>query len=385
MIRRGRYGKVYTVWVCAAPVVNIGDYETILQVLVRDGAINSKRYEAPFLCVARTDKNDGHVYGTMMANGQIWEEHRKFTLRVLKQLGVGRGIIEDRILDELDYQTAEIDKRLVNNNTATLEFNRISDLFVGNTINSILFGYRFDEENYAKFHAVKAPLDDAFASMTGLHNFMPDFIKYIPVLKRMHQHIIQPQERVLEFAIEEVKKRVESIKEGTWSIEGEPHDFLDAYLQEQELVATNQKTWDTFSDFALYNDIVDIWTAGQETTSLTLNWAFILLTRHPDVIEKCRAEVLALTHGHRHINMVDRDKTPYMNATITEIMRRGHILNLNMARETTVDCKFGAYTVSAGTVFTPNASLVLMDEAIFEDPEKFCPERFVENPKLEDS
>ncbi|CAJ0928098.1 unnamed protein product, partial [Mesorhabditis belari] len=370
-----KYGKVFTLWLGPMPTVNICDYEVMYDVFVRRGNEHSRRYEVPFLCLPRSD-NSGKIHGVMMSNDDLWNEHRKFIVRVLKNFGIGKGIIEDRIMDEFERQFAGVEKKM-ENGSATIDFSKLVDLCIGNTINRIIFGYRFDEDNYKNFHSVKVPLDEAYANVTTFHNFLRSWFKSLPYLNKFYDNIMIPQEKVLKFAEMEAKKRHEAIENGTYSLEGEPMDFIDAYLMEQRRLGGNETT---MNDFGLYTDILDLWVGGQETTSLTLNWAFIFLLRHPEVVEKCRKEIHMATDGIRDVRVSDKESTPYVNATITEILRLSHILNLNLMRETIGESKFGDYTVPAGTKFSPVVSVIMMDPKNFEQPNQFRPERFIENP-----
>lgn len=39
-----------------------------------------------------------------MANGQEWQEQRRFTLQTLRDFGLGKNVMEERVLLELDYR-----------------------------------------------------------------------------------------------------------------------------------------------------------------------------------------------------------------------------------------------------------------------------------------
>ena len=42
--------------------------------------------------------------GVFAANGQHWQEQRRFALHTLRNFGLGRNIMEDRIMLEVDYR-----------------------------------------------------------------------------------------------------------------------------------------------------------------------------------------------------------------------------------------------------------------------------------------
>uniref|UniRef100_A0A915LWT0 Cytochrome P450 n=1 Tax=Meloidogyne javanica TaxID=6303 RepID=A0A915LWT0_MELJA len=74
----------------------------------------------------------------------------------------------------------------------------------------------------------------------------------------------------------------------------------------------------------------------------------------------------------------DRTKLSYTNAVVNETQRLSNLLPLNLTRVANKDVKIGGHNLKAGTVVIPQISTVLFDEGIFPDPEKFIPERFLD-------
>ncbi|RCN25066.1 hypothetical protein ANCCAN_29224 [Ancylostoma caninum] len=62
--------------------------------------------------------------------------------------------------------------------------------------------------------------------------------------------------------------------------------------------------------------LLDLWTAGQETTTVTLKWAFAYLLLHPQVKTRIEKELLSITKGQRLLSITDRPNTPYYSAVI---------------------------------------------------------------------
>ena len=68
--------------------------------------------------------------------------------------------------------------------------------------------------------------------------------------------------------------------------------------------------------------------AGSDTTSNTLNWAMLYMAQNPDVLKRVQRELdtQASTTGTKVRKMNDRRNTPYTEATLHEIQRKGNIL-----------------------------------------------------------
>ena len=72
------------------------------------------------------------------AYGQSWRELRRFTIKALRDFGVGKTSLEEKVATEVDALTAY----LKNTDGKPLAFNRPIQKLVGNVIFGIMFGKR---------------------------------------------------------------------------------------------------------------------------------------------------------------------------------------------------------------------------------------------------
>ncbi|KAK6760753.1 hypothetical protein RB195_021994 [Necator americanus] len=70
-------------------------------------------------------------------------------------------------------------------------------------------------------------------------------------------------------------------------LDGEPRDFMEAYLRE---VRRNPEH-DHIRRRSLCFVAADLWTGGMETTVTTMRWAIIYLVYHPSVLIRCQMEL----------------------------------------------------------------------------------------------
>ena len=73
-------------------------------------------------------------------NGSEWKEHRRFTLQMLRDLGFGKGSMEDRIVDEISYLTQHID----NSEGHPVDIHNLLIPSMSNNICQLVFGHRYD-------------------------------------------------------------------------------------------------------------------------------------------------------------------------------------------------------------------------------------------------
>ena len=90
-------------------------------------------------------------------------------------------------------------------------------------------------------------------------------------------------------------------------------DFIDVYLV--EMMKGSNPNFDMES---LELTCLDLFKAGAETSSTTILWIILFLTRYQEVQERCHQEVAAVT-GEEAPAL--RHKLPYCQAVIMEVQR----------------------------------------------------------------
>jgi cytochrome P450 len=132
------------------------------------------------------------------------------------------------------------------------------------------------------------------------------------------------------------------------------------------LVGARHEDGSPMSDSEIRDELLTLLVAGHETTATALSWAMERLSRHPEKLERLRAEVLA-------------GEEAYLTATIQETLRLRPVIVL-VIRKLAEPVEIGGYEVPAGAAITPSIHLVHRNPAIYPEPERFLPERFLETP-----
>jgi cytochrome P450 len=120
------------------------------------------------------------------------------------------------------------------------------------------------------------------------------------------------------------------------------------------------------SDAEIRDELLTLLVAGHETTATALSWAMERLTRHPEKLERLRAEVEA-------------GGEEYLTATIQETLRLRPVIVV-VLRKLTEPVELGGYELPAGASVAPCIHLIHRDPEIYPEPNSFRPERFLENP-----
>ncbi|XP_062959118.1 cytochrome P450 2C9-like isoform X2 [Cynocephalus volans] len=128
------YGPVFTVHFGMKPVVVLYGYEAVKEALIDMGEEFSGRGSSPV--VERTNKGHGIIF----SNGKRWKETRRFSLMTLRNFGMGKRSIEDRIQEEGRCLVEELRKT----NASPCDPTFILGCAPCNVICSIIFQNRFD-------------------------------------------------------------------------------------------------------------------------------------------------------------------------------------------------------------------------------------------------
>ena len=120
------------------------------------------------------------------------------------------------------------------------------------------------------------------------------------------------------------------------------------------------------SDRELRDELMTLLVAGHETTATALSWAVELLARHPAELDRLETEVGA-------------GSDDYLDAVIKETLRLRPVIAL-VLRKLVEPMEIGGRLLPAGASVAPSIYLVHRRPDIYPEPERFRPERFIEQP-----
>ncbi|XP_078429937.1 geraniol 8-hydroxylase-like [Wolffia australiana] len=158
----------------------------------------------------------------------------------------------------------------------------------------------------------------------------------------------------------------------------EPEDFMDVVLD-----AMSAKELDRPTVEAL---LLDLFAAGSDTSSSTVEWAMAELLRNPKAMERAREEVAAAMDGSGEDAVGESDiaRMPYLQAVVKETLRLHPPAPLLIPRRASATVDLAAddeskssYTIPAGTRIMVNAWAIGRDPTTWgSDADLFRPERF---------
>lgn len=132
------------------------------------------------------------------------------------------------------------------------------------------------------------------------------------------------------------------------------------------------------SDEEIRDEILTLVFAGHETTGIALAWALYWMAKYPKIQARAREEVQALSRfDSLEGGLNDKKGLPYLTAICWESLRLNPV-PVDITRRLSQNHEFQGYRLRAGTILTASPYLLHMDGSIYPDPERFSPERFLD-------
>ncbi|XP_016460992.2 cytochrome P450 81C13-like [Nicotiana tabacum] len=144
----------------------------------------------------------------------------------------------------------------------------------------------------------------------------------------------------------------------------------------ETLLSLQQSEPEFYTDDLIKSLLVVLFVAGTETTSMTIQWAMRLLLAHPQAFQKLRSEIDSKVGNKRLLNESDLAKLPYLHCVINETLRLYPPVPLLLPHYSSENCTVAGYQVPKHTILMVNAWAIHRDPKLWDEPEKFKPERF---------
>jgi cytochrome P450 len=207
-----------------------------------------------------------------------------------------------------------------------------------------------ERERIDRLRAALIPIMD----LAAFGFFMPSFLRHDFGRYSPWGQLRRRLRRADELLYEEIerRRRDQDLEERT--------DVLSLLLRARD------EDGEPMSDVELRDELMTMIAAGHETTATGLAFAFDLLLRNPEVLSRLRDELTG-----------DASDT-YLNAVVTESLRVRPVIDA-AERTLTKPRVIGGYELPAGIRVYPGIVLVQHREDLYPEPQRFRPERFLDN------
>ncbi|XP_027341752.1 cytochrome P450 71D9-like [Abrus precatorius] len=303
---------------------------------------------------------------TFSPYGSYWRQMRKictFELLTAKRVESFQSIRQE--------EASNLVKEICLNEGSSINLTKfINSTSYGLTSRLALGGKTEDQEAYI------ALMDDVSKVVAGFS--IADLFPSIGVLKvltrikskaeKLHQEVDRILEKILRCHMEP-----SSETKGTKEKEGE--DLVDVLLKLQK----QNNLEHPLSNSVIKAIMLDIFSAGSDTSSKTIEWAMSELVKNPSVMEKAQAEVRRVYNEKGYVDEQILHELKYLRSVIKETLRLHPPVPLLLPRECYERCEINGYEIPAKSKVIVNAWSICRDPNYWNEAEKFYPERFLDS------
>ncbi|KAK1414224.1 hypothetical protein QVD17_29966 [Tagetes erecta] len=360
-----KYGEIMQLKFGSRNVV-VGSSAEIAKILLKTQDLN-------FACRPKTAAGKYTTYNysdmTWSPYGPYWRQARKMCLVVL---------FSAKRLESYEYirveETNALLKSLFEANGNEIRLKDLLSTVTLNVISRMVLGKRYldeSEDSIVSPDEFRKMLDELFL-LNGVFNigdFIPwtGFMDLQGYVKRM-KVVSKKFDRFLEHVLDEHNAR--RIAEGEKFVARDMVDLLMQVADDPDLdVKIERNGVKAFTQ--------DLLAAGTESSATTIEWAISEILKKPEIFQKATEELDRVIGKNSWVQEKDLPNLPYIRAIATEAMRLHPVAPMLVPRRTREDCKVAGYDITEGTQVFVNIWSSMRDPKSWDQPEDFCPERFI--------
>ncbi|KAM7091722.1 uncharacterized protein J5F26_011102 [Ciconia maguari] len=366
-----KYGPIFTLHFGFQKVVVLTGYEVVREALVNYTEEFVDRPSIPIFDQIQNGNGTREMSGggregrhrLFFSIGELWRTTRRFTVSSMRNLGMGKKMIEGRIFEELHF-LIEMIKSFKGEPFSLTSFNcaPINITFI------MLFGDRFDYKD-PTFVTLLRLIDEVMILLGSPYLSYFNFYPFLGFLFKTHKIMLGKIEDVRVILRQYMKASREDINENS------VRSYIDALIFKQQ--EEKNKKDSLFHDDNLIASILDLVMAGTETIATTLQWAILLMMKYPEIQKKVQEEIGRTVKAGSWATYEDRKNMPFTNAVLHEVQRFITLLP-HVPRCTAVDTHFRGYFLPKGIIVIPSLTSVLLDKTQWETPHQFNPNHFLD-------
>uniref|UniRef100_A0A0E0CY10 Cytochrome P450 n=1 Tax=Oryza meridionalis TaxID=40149 RepID=A0A0E0CY10_9ORYZ len=364
----GRYGPLMTLRLGTVTTVVASSPGAARDILQRHDAAFSARSVPD---AARACGHDGFSMGMLPPSSALWRALRRVCAAELfapRSLDAHQRLRRDKVRQLVSHVA-----RLARDGAA-VDFGRAAFTASLNLLSSTIFSADLADFGDARAESSVGDLRDLISEFTivvGVPN-VSDFFPGVAPLdpQRLRRRVARVFERLQAVFDGHIERRLRDRAAG----EPPKNDFLDALLDYR-----SPEDGRGFDRPTLQFLFTDLFSAGSDTSAVTVEWAMAQLLQNPPTMAKAREELARVIGSKQEIEESDISQLKYLEAVVKETLRLHPPAPFLLPHQAETTTQVGGYTVPKGTRVLVNVWAIGRDSKVWSDPDKFMPERFLQS------
>ncbi|CAG8637654.1 17450_t:CDS:10 [Funneliformis caledonium] len=309
--------------------------------------------------------------GIVFANGDKWRVHRKLSNPAFNR-SLSPKVMGDVVLDTFKYMSSEIHK--------PIDIYEMLQHITIEVLGQVAFGYSFGTLKSKELPDIVRKYKIILNQVESYPLYVFPYLNKLPTKRnRIFQEAVKDFDEFIYEIIElkklELAKRKEC-KESNERKTSDNEELLISMLEasEQENINIGKKD--------LRDNMTNFFSAGNDTTSMSISSSIYYLARYPEMQKKARDEVISVIGDEIKIPTVDQLKElKYVNAIVKESLRRFPApMTYRQLQEPT---KFGEYLLPEKSIIRVSNYSIHHDPKYWKNAHKFDPERWLSKEKID--
>ena len=296
--------------------------------------------------------------------GPKWIKDKKFLMSSVRSLGFGTASAEGKIQEEVD----QLISRVIPKATAGQGGCDLADdmtCATASVICNIIYSQRYgpdDPELHRLVHMNRSLFDVEWRE-NWLLDSLPGWLTKL-TMPGTYKKLKGRGDAMRQFLVPKIHQHVET------HIPGQPRDFMDLYIDEKGVENLDYHVF-AGTCISFLQDAID-------TLASTICYVLLYVTSNDHIQRRIHQELDKVVGRDHRPTLSDRNKLPFLEATIQETLRLASPVAIIPTRSVRRNVTLQGYTIPKDCFVRCNLVAVHHDSKLFPDPHEFRPERFLD-------
>ncbi|CAE6436685.1 unnamed protein product [Rhizoctonia solani] len=361
--------KIFSLTVFGTTIIVLNDRDDVVNLFDKRSAMYSDR------TCARMVKDptllDWEAAGSMIGYGDRWRRYRRLMNPMLTKeaITIHHGSQEQAARKLL--------QRLVMNPSSTRSSHEVeADILL--SVSATLFRSSYGHEVDSSSDPLATRTQSLISFMTYALLNSNYFVNTIPALRHVPEWFPGAgwKREVLKW-----RKEKETLIDELYNIglenmktQGNAHIMLAALRSQALKLGLSEEE----ADDHVKQVLITLVGAGIETTVNTLMMFLLAMVLHPEVQKKAQEELDSVLGGTRLPTFDDRTHLGCIERIVQETLRWAPVAGLAVPHTCYQDDTYKGYRIPKGAIMMGNVWAITRDAALYQDPESFDPDRFLD-------